>query len=207
MKKIVIIAAMDEELEAIQNKFENVEEKKLKDLVYYEGQAKGKEYVLTKCGVGKVNSARVTQMLIDNFDIEYIMNVGIAGSLNDELEFGHEKGYITDTGRIFESDDNLTKEYNKPNGEYKILVGTIASGDIFCNQVSMKEKIRTKFNADCVEMEGAAIAQVCTLNKVPFIVIRSISDKPNGRNHIDIEKFTKMASKRCADLVIKGENA
>ena len=56
-------------------------------------------------------------------------------------------------------------------------------------------------------MEGAAIAQVCTLNKVPFIVIRSISDKPNGRNHIDIEKFTKMASKRCADLVIKGENA
>ena len=219
MKKIVIIAAMDEELEAIQNKFENVEEKKLKDLVYYEGQAKGKEYVLTKCGVGKVNSARVTQMLIDNFDIEYIMNVGIAGSLNDELEigdivigkklvqhdfditaFGHEKGYITDTGMIFESDDNLTKEYKKP-------VGTIASGDIFCNQVSMKEKIRTKFNADCVEMEGAAIAQVCTLNKVPFIVIRSISDKPNGRNHIDIEKFTKMASKRCADLVIKGENA
>lgn len=226
MKKIVIIAAMDEELEVIQNKFENVEEKKLKDLVYYEGQANGKEYVLTKCGVGKVNSARVTQMLIDNFDIEYIMNVGIAGSLNDELEigdivigkklvqhdfditaFGHEKGYITDTGRIFESDDNLIKEYNKPNGEYKILVGTIASGDIFCNQVSMKEKIRTKFNADCVEMEGAAIAQVCTLNKVPFIVIRSISDKPNGRNHIDIEKFTKMASKRCADLVIKGENA
>ena len=219
MKKIVIIAAIDEELEAIQNKFENVEEKKLKDLVYYEGQANGKEYVLTKCGVGKVNSARVTQMLIDNFDIEYIMNVGIAGSLNDELEigdivigkklvqhdfditaFGHEKGYITDTGRIFESDDNLIKEYNKPNG-------TIASGDIFCNQVSMKEKIRTKFNADCVEMEGAAIAQVCTLNKVPFIVIRSISDKPNGRNHIDIEKFTKMASKRCADLVIKGENA
>lgn len=86
MKKIVIIAAMDEELEAIQNKFENVEEKKLKDLVYYEGQANGKEYVLTKCGVGKVNSARVTQMLIDNFDIEYIMNVGIAGSLMMNLK-------------------------------------------------------------------------------------------------------------------------
>ena len=220
MKKIVIIAAMDEELEVIQNKFENVEEKKLKDLVYYEGQANGKEYVLTKCGVGKVNSARVTQMLIDNFDIEYIMNVGIAGSLNDELEigdivigkklvqhdfditaFGHEKGYITDTGRIFESDDNLIKEYNKPNGEYKILVGTIASGDIFCNQIAMKEKIRTKFNADCVEMEGAAIAQVCTLNKVPFIVIRSISDKPNGHNNIDFEKYVVSSSKRFSKLI------
>ena len=222
MKKIVIIAAMDEELEAIQNKFENVEEKKLKDLVYYEGQAKGKEYVLTKCGVGKVNSARVTQMLIDNFDIEYIMNVGIAGSLNDELEigdivigkklvqhdfditaFGHEKGYITDTGMIFESDDNLTKEYNKPNGEYKILVGTIASGDIFCNQVSMKEKIRTKFNADCVEMEGAAIAQVCYLDKIPFIIIRSISDSPNGKNAIVFDEFVKLAAKRCAEILLE----
>lgn len=222
MKKIVIIAAMNEELEAIQNKFENDEEKKLKDLVYYEGQANGKEYILTKCGVGKVNSARVTQMLIDNFDIEYIMNVGIAGSLNDELEigdivigkklvqhdfditaFGHEKGYITDTGRIFESDDNLIKEYNKPNGEYKILVGTIASGDIFCNQVAMKEKIRTKFNADCVEMEGAAIAQVCYLDKIPFIIIRSISDSPNGKNAIVFDEFVKLAAKRCADILLE----
>lgn len=222
MKKIVIIAAMDEELEAIQNKFKDVEKKNLKELVYYEGQANGKEYILVKCGVGKVNSARVTQMLIDNFDIEYIMNIGIAGSLNDELEigdivigkklvqhdfditaFGHEKGYITDTGRFFKSDDKLIKEYNRLNVEYKILIGTIASGDIFCNQVTMKDKIRDKFNADCVEMEGAAIAQVCTLNKVSFIVIRSISDKPNGRNHIDIKKFTKMAAKRCADLIIR----
>ncbi len=221
MKKIVIIAAMDEELEAIQNKFENVEEKKLKDLVYYEGQAKGKEYVLTKCGVGKVNSARVTQMLIDNFDIEYIMNVGIAGSLNDELEigdivigkklvqhdfdttaFGHEKGYITGTGKIFKSNENLAKAYNKRKRM------NIKYNWNNCNRWHilqakwMKEKIRTKFKADCVEMEGAAIAQVCTLNKIPFVVIRSISDKPNGENPMDIDKFTKMASKRCADLVL-----
>lgn len=226
MKKKIIIVAMDEELEAIQNRFENVEEKKLKDIIYYEGKINGKEYILTKCGVGKVNSARVTQMLIDNFDVEYIMNVGIAGSLNDELEigdivigkklvqhdfditaFGHEKGYITDTGRFFESDEKLIEKYNKPSNEYKIIIGIIASGDIFCNQVEMKDKIRSKFGADCVEMEGAAIAQVCTLNKIPFIVIRSISDKPNGRNHIDMEHFTQMASKRAADLVIKGENA
>ena len=221
-----IIAAMQEEMKEIKKIMQNIENKEIYELNFFKGTINDKNVVLVEAGVGKVNAARVTQILIDNFKVEGIINVGSAGSCNDELEigdivigkklvqhdfditaFGHEKGYITDTGRIFESDDNLTKEYNKPNGEYKILVGTIASGDIFCNQVSMKEKIRTKFNADCVEMEGAAIAQVCTLNKVPFIVIRSISDKPNGRNHIDIEKFTKMASKRCADLVIKGENA
>ena len=222
MSKIAIITAMDEELEAIKNKFKEVEKKELRELIYYEGEASKKEYILVKCGVGKVNAARVTQILIDNFDIEYIMNVGIAGSLNDELEigdiviggklvqhdfditaFGHEKGYITDTGRFFKSDEKLIKRYKKDNNEYNIIVGIIASGDIFCNQVAMKEKIRSKFGADCVEMEGAAIAQVATLNKIPIIVIRSISDKPNGRNHIDIEKFVNMASKRCADLVIE----
>lgn len=67
----------------------------------------------------------------------------------------------------------------------------------------MKEKIRNKFGADCVEMEGAAIAQICMLNKVPFIVIRSISDKPNGENQIDFNKFINMASERCADLALK----
>ena len=65
----------------------------------------------------------------------------------------------------------------------------------------MKEKIRSKFNADCVEMEGAAIAQICKLNNIPFIVIRSISDKPNGKNHIDFNEFIEMASKRCADII------
>ena len=223
MGKIIIITAIDEELEAMKAKFENIERKQIRDLIYYEGQKSNQEYILTKCGVGKVNAARVTQMIIDNFDVKYIMNVGIAGSLNDKLEigdivigkklvqhdfditiFGHEKGYITDTGRFFESDETLIQKYNKPKNDYKILVGTIASGDIFCSQVEMKEKIRKKFEADCVEMEGAAIAQVCTLNKIPFIIIRSISDKPNGKNQIDMEKFADMASKRCANLVIQG---
>ena len=67
----------------------------------------------------------------------------------------------------------------------------------------MKEKIKEKFNADCCEMEGAAIAQVCYLNRVPFLVIRSISDVPNGKNHIDFDKFIKLASKNCAQIIQK----
>lgn len=223
MKKIVVIAAMEQELAAIKQKFEIVEEKKLKDLTYYEGTLNGKEYILIKSGIGKVNAARTTQMLIDFFDIEYIINVGTAGSLNNKLEigdiligeklvqhdfdttaFGDEKGYITGTGKIFKSNRDLVNTYNiDANNEYNIIIGTIATGDIFCTEKWMKEKIRGKFEADCVEMEGAAIAQVCTLNKIPFVVIRSISNKPNGENAMDFNKFINMASKRCADLIFK----
>ena len=67
----------------------------------------------------------------------------------------------------------------------------------------MKDKIYAKFNADCVEMEGAAIAQVCYLDKIPFIIIRSISDSPNGKNAIVFDEFVKLAAKRCADILLE----
>ena len=146
MKKIVVIAAMEQELAAIKQKFEIVEEKKLKDLTYYEGTLNGKEYILIKSGIGKVNAARTTQMLIDFFDIEYIINVGTADSLNNKLEigdiligeklvqhdfdttaFGDEKGYITGTGKIFKSNRDLVNTYNiDANNEYNIIIGIIA---------------------------------------------------------------------------------
>ena len=72
---------------------------------------------------------------------------------------------------------------------------------MFLTNINDKEKIKIEFNADCVEMEGAAIAQVCALNNVPFIVIRSISDIPNGKNEIDFNKYLKIASKNCAYII------
>ena len=224
MKKIAIIAAMEQELSAIKNKFTKIEEKTLRDLKYYVGELNNKEYILIKSGIGKVNAARVTQMLIDKFELEYLINIGTAGAVNENLEigdivigenlvqhdfdttaFGDEKGYITGTGKIFKSDMPLILKYKayveEHIGKGNVIIGTIASGDIFCTEQWMKEKIHSKFNADCVEMEGAAIAQICKLNNIPFIVIRSISDKPNGKNHIDFNEFIEMASKRCADII------
>lgn len=227
MKKIGIIAAMQEEMNAIKEIMKDIVEKQIYELIFIEGKLNKKDCVLVQCGVGKVNSSRVTQILIDKFEIEYIINVGSAGTANDELDigdivigknlaqhdfditaFGHKKGYISNVGENIKSDSKLIEKFRKVITEisdknYKVKIGTIASGDIFCTENTMKEKINKKFNADAIEMEGAAIAQVCYLDKIPFIVVRSISDSPNGNNNITFEKYLELASKRCSDLIKK----
>ena len=225
MKKIGIIAAMQEEMNEIKNIMTDVTEKNIYELHFFEGKIGNAECVLVQAGVGKVNASRCTQILIDNYDIEYVVNVGSAGAANNDLNigdivigkllvqhdfditaFGHKKGYISNVGENINSDDKLIRKFekiinNNDKKEYNIKVGTIASGDIFCTDINMKEKIKYKFNADAIEMEGAAIAQVCYLDKIPFIVIRSISDTPNGNNEITFEEYLKLASKRCATLL------
>lgn len=227
MKKIGIIAAMQEEMKAIKEIMENIKEKQIYELTFIEGKINDKECILVQCGVGKVNSSRVTQILIDNYDIEYIINVGSAGTANNELEigdivigkklvqhdfditaFGHPKGYISNIGECIESDVKLIQKFENviaeiENRNYKIKIGSIASGDIFCTENWMKEKINQKFDADAIEMEGAAIAQVCYLDKIPFIIVRSISDSPNGKNNITFEKYLELASKRCSEIIKK----
>ena len=190
-----IISAMNEEMTEIKKIMKNIEEEKIYELTFFKGIINTTEIVLVETGVGKVNSARVTQILIDKFNPEAIINVGSAGSCNEELEIGdivigsklvqhdfditafnHPKGYISNIGQFIESDENLIKKFNeiinnKQQKDFKLKLGIIASGDIFCTEIKMKDKIRQKFNADAVEMEGASIAQVCKLDNIPFIVI------------------------------------
>lgn len=218
---IGIIVAKVEEMEAVKEIMENVNSIDIYDLKIYTGKINNKDFLLVRSGVGKVNAARVAQIITDNFDLSYVINVGSAGSLNEDLKigdivlgetlvqhdfdvtaFGRDKGFIPETGKFFESDKNLLEKCkNIQIDNQKIFVGTIASGDTFLTDTTLKEKIKNDFNADCVEMEGAAIAQVCTLNKVPFIVIRSISDIPNGKNEIDFNEYLKLASKNCARFI------
>ena len=220
---IGIIAAEDKEMQAIKEIMENIEEIKIYNLSIYKGTINNKNYLLTKCGIGKVNAARTTQILIDKFNIDHIINLGSAGALNDKLKigdivvgekliqhdfdvtpFGYEKGYIPGTGMVFESGKTLIDKCKEVKiDDVNIVSGTIASGDIFLNNVQMKEKIKSKFNADCAEMEGASVAQVCNLNNIPFVVIRSISDIPNGNNEMDFEKYLDFASKNCAKFIAK----
>ena len=225
MKKTGIIVAMKEELEEILKIMNNISEKQIYNIQYFEGSINTTNIIIVESGVGKVNAARITQILIDKLEVENIINVGSAGALNEELNIGdiviadrliqhdfditafnHNKGYITGVGDYIETDKRLQEKFKKAANKmedknYKIKVGTIASGDIFCTDIEMKDKIQLKFNAECIEMEGAAIAQVCYLDKIPFIVIRSISDSPNGNNAIVFDEFVKLASKRCSEIL------
>lgn len=224
MKYIGIIAAMNEEIASIKKLMTDISIEEIYELQFIKGSINKNKVVLVKSGVGKVNAARTTQILIDNFDLEYIINVGTAGGLNEEINIGdiviadklvqhdfditaggHEKGYITNTGKYFYSDKNLIEKTKKimkeMNGDFNQFIATIATGDIFVQDIQVKDKIKKDFNADCTEMEGAAIAQVCSLNSIPFIVIRAISDKPNGNNSIDFEKYLELACERYAKFI------
>lgn len=225
MNKVGIIVAMQEELEEILNVMKEIDEKEIFGISFFNGKIENTKVIVVKSGIGKVNAARTTQILIDSFNVKSVINVGSAGALNPFLNIGdiviaekliqhdfditafdHDKGYITGVGDYIYSNCDLVKNIQESankikNNEYKISTGIIASGDIFCTDIAMKNKIYQKFDAECVEMEGAAIAQVCYLDKVPFVVLRSISDTPNGKNSVDFDKYVELASKRCADIL------
>ena len=163
MNRIGIIFAMYEELEELLKLVKLNKINKIYDLDFYECTINNKECILVESGVGKVNAARTTQILIDNFKVEAIINVGSAGCANNELEigdmvigkklvqhdfditaFGHPKGFISNVGENIESDSELIRKMEQTisklqDKEFKIKVGTIASGDIFCTEKTMKD--------------------------------------------------------------------
>ena len=223
MKKIGIIFAMDEEINAFKKYINIDKEYDIFDLHFCEGIIFDNNFVLATSGVGKVNAARTTQILIDNYGVDYIINVGVAGGVKENLlvgdiiigeklvqhdfditAFNHEKGYIPNVGVYIDADEYLVRltENILKNNKINYYKGVIASGDIFCTEEVMSKKIAKKFNALCVEMEGASIAQVCHLCNIPFLVIRSISDIPNNDNVITYEEFLEDSSKKVA-LVLR----
>lgn len=215
MKYIGIIFAMDEELNELLKFLKIEKEYSIFDLKFYEGIIGNAYCVLVKSGVGKVNAARCCQILIDNIKVDYIFNIGVAGGISNDLNIGdiiigkslvqhdfditafnHEKGYIPNVGTYIDCDQYLVNIAKKCIDKFNL--GVIASGDIFCTELKMGEKINNKFDALCVEMEGASIAQVCYLSNIPFLVLRSISDTPNNDNVITYEEFLKSSSKTIA---------
>lgn len=225
MQKIGIIAAEIKEMEAVKEKMQNIREVKIYNSTFYEATISNKECVLVRCGEGKVNAARTAQMLIDKFDVEAVINVGSAGGLNPELDyedivvstacvqhdfditaFGREKGYIPNIEDKFIYADKYllekaTKAIEQTNN--KVIKGIIATGDEFVANKDKRKILYSEFNAECVEMEGAAVAQVCHLDNIPFIIIRSISDTVNGNDKIDFESYLEVVSKRCAEYLEK----
>lgn len=223
MQTLGLIFAMDEEMDALAKYIEIANIYHIFDLTFLEGHYNNIKLILAKCGVGKVNAARCTQILIDNMKVDAIINIGVAGGLSNALSIGslvigekmvqhdfditafhHEKGYIPDIGVYMEADEYLLKTALTTSLKYNIPVfkGVIASGDIFCTDPKMSLKIHEKFNALCTEMEGASVAQIALLSHIPFLIIRSISDTPNNHNEKTYEEFLEESCAHVANFML-----
>jgi len=216
---IGIIFAMKEEIDSFLENVELIKENKIFDIIFYECNYKDKKLVLLESGIGKVNAARSCQLLIDNYDVKYIINIGVAGSISKDVEvldivvgeklvqhdfdlvgFGHEKGYVPKVGVYVKSSDKLCKLIKKSKD---VHFGVIASGDIFLTDNELAKKINSDFEALCVEMEGASIAQVSYLSNIPFVVIRCISDSVYCENNkMDYDEFLVKGCKKISKFLL-----
>lgn len=229
--KIAVLGAMECEVEEVKNYLTDLKEQIYADLKVYTGNIGNKFIVLAQTGIGKVNAALNCQYIIDTFKPDEIINIGVAGGIANDLEIGdiiigtylvqHDfdvsvlgcaKGYMC-TGieqdkptKYFCSKD-IAEKFKKSLvnliNSNKICEGIIASGDQFVSDKKLKEEINKTFDALAVEMEGAAIAQVATRNKIPFAVIRVISDLADGKTEEYKNVFEKKTSEILAEAIKK----
>lgn len=220
-----IIGAMDEEVSKLKDIMEDVSISKKASMEFYRGKMAGKEVVVVRSGIGKVNAGICTQILVDDFGIDSVINTGIAGSLNaainigdivlstdalqhdvDATGFGYAKGVIPrmeeSTFVASEKLRNLARKCcERVNPDIKVFEGRVVSGDQFISDKARKDDILENFDGYCTEMEGAAIAQAAYLNNIPFLVIRAISDKADDSATEDYPIFEAKAIKHSVNLV------
>ena len=223
MTKLGIIGAMQVEVEILLSAMENKEKKAIAGSDFYEGTLEGLPVVVVQCGVGKVNAAICAQILCSCYGITHLVNTGIAGSLNAQLDigdlvvskdamyhdfdcvnFGYPYGKVPGMDTVsFPADETMigyafaAAEAVNPG---HVKIGRIASGDQFVAVKELKEKIIANTQGLCTEMEGAAIAQTAYRNAIPFVILRAISDKADDSAEMDYPTFERIAAHRCAEV-------
>ena len=228
--KIGIIGAMDLEIEKL-TKEEMTSEEIISrtGMLFHVGKLGGTDVVIVKSGVGKVNAAICAQILIDCFGVTHLLNTGIAGSLDHNLNigdivvstdavhhdvdvtaFGYEPGVIPQMGtpkglKVFPADPILREAAVRACREavpgIRIYEGRVVSGDQFICTAEQKKRITDTFQAMCTEMEGASIAHTAYVNGIPFVILRAISDKADEEADVTYETFEHQAAENCAKLV------
>ncbi len=224
---IGIIGAMEEEVAMLTEQMENVKVTQRASMDFYEGNLNGKDAVVVRSGIGKVNAGICTQILADLFHVDMVINTGIAGSLDAQIDigdivlssdslqhdvdaaaFGYDPGVIPrmETS-VFPADKGLTAlaktACQKVNPEIHVFVGRVVSGDQFIADEEKKKYLLNQFHPMCTEMEGAAIAQAAYLNQIPYLIIRAISDKADGSAHMDYPAFEAAAITHTVKLVLE----
>lgn len=220
------ICALGIEVEGIVKLMENKEKTTIAKITYYKGNIRGKEVVCCECGVGKVNAAMSTQIMIDIYHPDVIVNSGIAGSLSGDIRIGDivisddcvqhdmdgtEAGdplgqvQFNDEVRTYFPADKATADKLAAACEaidgIRVCRGRIASGDVFITARERRRRIADHFGALACEMEGAAVATVCYRNDVPFAILRSISDDFNNNDFMDFMQFREIAADRSIKVI------
>lgn len=225
--RIAVIGAMDDEVNEI---YSLMEEKHIEKTGFWKvhvGKLSGRECVVVRSGIGKVNMAACTQMLIDRYGVDFLINTGIAGSLDkdfnigdivvasdclqhdmDVVAFGYAPGVIPQMDvSVFKADETAgelaIKICREVNPDIACGYGRVLSGDVFVADKERKNYLISQFKGQCTEMEGAAMAQVAHLNKVPFLVLRVISDTADGKAPDDNRQFEKQVITHTVRLLSK----
>lgn len=225
--RIGIIGAMDVEVELLRERLFDREDTPALGMDFSAGRLGEKDVVVVKCGVGKVNAAVCAQALVGRFGCTHLINTGVAGSLDPEgldigdfvvatdcvqhdfsvEPLGYAPGVIPGRDRAeFVADARMREAALVAAAEeapdVRAVAGRVASGDQFVSREEERRRIVDTFGARCCEMEGAAIAQVATLNGAPFVIVRAISDKPGTEGQAeDYAAFERASAHRCARIV------
>lgn len=222
---IGIIGAMDEEVSKLKEVMEDVEVFNRASMDFYKGKISGHEVVVVRSGIGKVNAAICTQILVDEYGVRCVINTGIAGSLKAEINigdivlstdtlehdmdavaFGYPLGQIPRMDTLsFDADERLRAAAKaaceKVLPDVGVFEGRVVSGDQFVSDAGKKEWLVKNFAGYCTEMEGAAIAHAAYVNQIPFLVIRAISDKADNSASMDYPAFEAMAIENSVKLM------
>lgn len=219
-----IIGAMPQEVEQLKNEMDHVEVTAAAKMDFYKGKICGKDVVVVRSGVGKVNAAVCVQILADRFGVDGIVNTGIAGSLRAEINIGdlvlstdavqhdvdatvfsYPAGQIPQMEEFsFAADEKLRQLARaccaRVNPDIAVYEGRVLTGDQFISDKVKKEWLIRTFDGACAEMEGAAIAQAASLNQIPFLIVRAISDKADDSAQMDYDEFERQAIVHSVNL-------
>ena len=224
--KIAIIGAMEEEVELLRNEISEASITEIAGCEFVEGKIGSHEVILVKSGIGKVNAAMATTLLLNTFKPEAVLNTGSAGGFKDTLEvgtvvisgevrhhdvnvtaFGYELGQVPGQPAAYIADPKLVEIARSAVdeiGQHSHDTGLIASGDTFMSDADYVEQVRKQFpTMIAAEMEAAAVAQVCHQFGTPFVVIRALSDIAGKESSISFDEFLPIAAQHSTEVVLK----
>ncbi len=223
-RNVAVIGAMNEEIDRFLQGMENVITSEKSGVQFFRGKLEGREIILCKSGVGKVNAAITTQVLIDHYKAGRVIFTGVAGALDPSLDIGDivissdaqyhdidasalgfKKGEIPFAAHsVFPADPEMIEialQSSREADHCKVIMGRVLSGDQFIADAEKVKELHQSMGGACTEMEGAAVAHVCHQNKIPFVIVRSMSDRADGSAHVNFAEFTQLAAERSYEIV------